>query len=638
MSYKKNILLGVAILTIAIFTSSCKNPLAEMVKLATDQELTVDPNPLELHGGEVGFTMSAKLPVAMMKKGTKYSLEVSYVGTDVSKIADGTPMEGITGGKVTVGAIGFDGDKYQDQAEDPKVSKDFSFAYEDQYATGGLVLKGIATKIKNNKSKEFGPVPMKVADGRFVKGVSLTSLLLKSPVDGVNPTTGESPFAYGAHNFEGPKDEFLTIPIFFEQGSSAISPSTADNKATMDMMSELFKDTEVAPFNASGVSSHSPEGSEAINTGLADSRANALEAQFRRMPALFKYDKDKITEFKFNIERNALGQTVPEFRQLVDASSLTQEQKAEAKEILGRDGDFVENAQELQNKPYYKTLFDEVFPKMRYAKTQVKKSGAVKDLPEMSVMVKKMQAGELAADQLTEQEFLYVAANTPDLDERMAILMTAAKNYQTWKVHNNIGATLLDVALLKNDMSKVDPAIEQFTASMGKRETGEAAYNMAMAYAMKKDNAKMEEYLAKAVQLGSDNNPQVSKLIAGASGYLKFKEAKRYNDGKYQEAEDILNGAAMTNPNIFNKGLAQLLNRKYDQAITSFSSAFQKNSKDAVSQYAMAIAYARKGDESNMSSALKKSCELNSDMKAKALKDVEFDKYKGNSSFTDAIK
>ncbi len=638
MSYKKNILLGLAIIGIAVFTSSCKNPLAEMVKLANQQDLNVDPNPLELHGGEVGFTMSAKLPVAMMKKGTKYSLEISYVGTDVSKIAENTPMEGIPGGKVTVGAIGFDGDKYQDQAEDPKVSKDFSFAYEDQYANGGLIVKGIATKIKNNKSKEFGPVPMKVADGRFVKGVSLTSLLLKSPVDGVNPTTGESPFAYGAHNFEGPKDEFLEIPVFFEQGSSAISPSTANNKATMDMISELFKDTEVAPFSATGVSSHSPEGSESINTGLAESRAAALENQFKRMLALFKYDKDKVSEFTFNFEKRSLGQTVPEFRQLVDASSLSEEQKAEAKEILGRDGDFVENAQELQNKPYYSTLFNEVYPKMRYAKTQVKKPGAVKGLPEMSAMVKKMQAGELEADQMTEQEFLYVAANTPDLDERLAILMTAAKNYQTWKVHNNIGATLLDIALLKNDMSKVDPAIEQFTASMGKRETGEAAYNMAMAYSMKGDDAKMEEFLNKAVQLGSDNNPEVTKLIKGAAGYLKFKEAKRYNDGKYQEAEDILNDAAMTNPNVFNKGLAQLLNRKYDQAIASFSSAFQKNDKDAVSQYAMAIAYARKGDESNMSAALKKSCSLNNDMKAKALKDVEFDKFKTNSSFMDAIK
>ncbi|GAB4399592.1 MAG: hypothetical protein OHK0053_20030 [Microscillaceae bacterium] len=610
-----------------------------MVKIAVQQKVNVDPNPLEVHGGDVGFTMSAELPVAMMKKGTKYTLEVSYVPTDVTKITDGTPIEQISGNALSVGAIPFDGDKYQGQTENPNISKDFNFAYEPKYENGGLVVKGIATKLKNNKSKEFGPVPLRVQDGGFVKGIATTSLLLKSPVDGVNPSTGESPFAYGAHGFQGPKDEFLSVDIFFEQGSATVTPNTAGNKQVIETVSELFKGTQVPPFTATGVSTHSPEGREAINTDLAEKRAAALEQQFKRTMALLKYKEEQLKDYQFSFEKRVLGETLPEFNELVDGSSLTPEQKSEAKSIMGKDGDFVEKEQELQSKPYYRTLMTEVYPKMRRASTQVKKPGAAKSLPEMSALVKKIQAGEEKAEALTEQEYLYTAANTPDLDERLAILNTAAQKYQTWKVHNNIGATLMDIAIFKNDMSKVDQAIGQFEASMGKRETGEAAYNLAMAYSLKGDQAKMEEYLKKAVSLRSgDNDPTVAKLIKGAEGYLKFKEAKRYNDGRYQDAEDILSQAAGTVPNIFNKGLAQLLNRKYDAALSSFSSAAQKNPKDAVVQYAMAVAYARKGDESNMAAALKKSCELNANMKAKALRDVEFDKYKESAGFRDAIK
>ena len=187
-------------------------------------------------------------------------------------------------------------------------------------------------------------------------------------------------------------------------------------------------------------------------------------------------------------------------------------------------------------------------------------------------------------------------------------------------------------------MSKVDEAISQLDASMGKKETGEAAFNLALAYSMKGDEAKMEEYLEKAANLGS-SDANVSKLINGAKAYLAIKAAGARDDGKYKEAEDLLGDAPANNPNMFNKGLAQLLQGvNYDAAIASMVSATQKNPDDAISQYGLAIAYARKGDENNMASALKKACELDGDLKAKAAKDVEFDKFSASQSFKDAIK
>ncbi len=645
MNYRKNLILGLATFVSAAMMIGCSNPIAQMVKLAQEQSLEVNPNPLELHGDQVPFTMSAKLPIDMMKKGTKYTLEVAYIPSDdfdtmqPDALAGGEDGNEFASSAQTIGAIPFDGDKYQGQTEDPKVSKEFNFAYEDKYENGGLIVRGIATKIKNNKSKFFGPVKLVVADGGLVKGVATTSRLVKSPVDGVNPTTSESPFAYADPNYTGPVDEYADVNIYFEQSSARVLPTTASNRETMEMVAELYEDTKVAPFEASGTSSHSPEGRESVNTQLADDRASSLEQNFKGMLKSFNYSGDTIEDITFTFEKKVLGETLPEFNRLVDESSLSPEEKSEAKEVMGRDGDFVEKEQELQTKPYYSTLMSEVYPQMRYAKTSIKKPGAAKTLPEMSAMVKSMmESDSLSKDALTEQEYLYVASETPDLEERLAILGMAAENYQTWQVHNNIGATYMDMALLKNDMSNVDKAIEQFDASMGKKETGEAAYNLAMAYSMKGDMDKMEEYLQKAADLGGEGQ-MAQSLINGAKAYLAIKEAKARDDGKYKEAEDLLGNAPQSNPNLFNKGLAQLLQGvNYDAAIASFTSAAQKNPQDAMTQYGLAIAYARRGDESNMSSALKKACEMDSDLKAKALDDVEFDKYKGSSSFQDAIK
>jgi tetratricopeptide (TPR) repeat protein len=638
MTQRKNLVLGLALLGTTVLASGCKNPLAEMVKLAKDQELTVDPNPLELHGDQVKFNMSAKLPVKMMKKGTKYTLETSYVPGDIETKVD---MQPLPADAQKVGAVPFDGDQYQGQTTDPKVSKEFSFAYQENYEVGGLFIKGIASKGEGEKmkTKEFGPVRLKVKDGRFVKGVSTTCRLVKSPVDGLNATTGESPFAYGDHGYVGPKDEFLEIPLFFERGSANVNPTFGTNKQTMETISTLFKDTKVPPFEAMGTSSHSPEGSETVNTGLAENRAVALDKAFKGMLQRFKYNKDTVSMYKFNFEKKTLGNTIPEFSQLINASNLSPEQKTEAKETLEADGDFVEKERRLQGKAYYKDLMNDVYPKMRYAKVNVKKPGAAKSIAEMNAMTKKMMEGTEKTDALTEQEFLYVAENTPDLKERIDILNQAAKSYDTWKIHNNIGAAYLDMALLMNDKTKADNAIQSLNTSMAKRETGEAAYNLAMAYSMKGDKAKMEEYLQKAVNLGADNNPKVASLINGAKGYMAIKAARARDDGKYREAEDVLGQAPMSNPNLFNKGLAQLLQGvNYDAAIASFNSAAQKNPNDAITHYGLAIAHARKGDEGNMSSALKKACELNADLKAKAIKDVEFDRFKGNNSFKDAIK
>ncbi len=67
------------------FAFSGCNSLKKMVKMAQEQQLTVEPSPLELQGDSVSFNMSAKLPVKMLKKGKVYTVNTFYQYGDQRK-------------------------------------------------------------------------------------------------------------------------------------------------------------------------------------------------------------------------------------------------------------------------------------------------------------------------------------------------------------------------------------------------------------------------------------------------------------------------------------------------------------------------------------------------------------------------
>ncbi|MCS6821331.1 MAG: tetratricopeptide repeat protein [Microscillaceae bacterium] len=630
---KKVVIGSLAFLGSVVMFTACKNPLAQMIKLADQQKLTVEPSPLELHGDKVNFTVGANLPVAMMKKGSVYELEVHYIAKNIETVTD----DGKATPDISVGKISFDGDKYAGQKSEPRETRPFGFGYEDRLKEGGLMVKGnVFKKGKEKDKKSFGPVRMRANGGQFVKGISTTALLVKAPASGLTYSPTESPFASVDHNLVAPQPTVKPVRLDFERGSANVNPAVGDNKNTFDMV-DLFVKEQIPPFEATVTGTHSPEGSEAVNTNLANARAKAVETAFMKTMQKYNYKKEDLTKYRFNLNPVTLKATLPEFYSLLDQSSLPAEAKSEIKSILNEKGDFVENERKLAAKPYYNNLMNEVYPKLRYAKTEVMLNANQKTPAELSALAKRITEGKEAADKLSEEEYLFVAQNTPDLKERIAILKAAASKYDTWKIQNNLGAAYLDQSLLENDKSKIDMALSALNNSISKKETAEAYYNIAMAYAMQGKMKECEENLKKALNVGS-SNPKVNKLLKGASGYFAIRAAETFDSPKYKEAVDLLNDAQANNPNLFNKGLAQLLSRRYDEAIASFNAALQKNNKDAITYYALAITAARKNDENAMASNLKKACELNSDLKAKAIKDVEFDKYKSSGAFKDAIK
>ena len=168
----------------ALSLAGCSLP--QMVKMSKDQNLTVTPNPLELHKDTVAFDMAANLPVKMLKKGTVYTVNTFYKYGEKEKSLDPIP---------------FKAEDYPNAAtEQPSVTKNFTFAYEPAMKTGVLEVEGVASKGSKSKASPR----MQVATG-----IITTSKLVK-PVFYA---------AYAGHGYNNQEEITpIVIPDFiFEQ-------------------------------------------------------------------------------------------------------------------------------------------------------------------------------------------------------------------------------------------------------------------------------------------------------------------------------------------------------------------------------------------------------------------------------------
>lgn len=628
MIQNRKLVFALAVVGSLTFASGC-NSLSKMVKMAKEQELKVEPSPLEAHGNQVNFKMSAKLPVKMLKKDTEYTVKVSFVN------------EGAEEGKETfkkeVGNLTFVANDFlaKSKEEQPSIAKDLSFAYEPQYERGDLVVQGVASK--KNKTKNTPQMPV-------AKGIITTSTLVKGIV--AEPyemgDKGDGTFAYLEHGYTEKPAEQVYVDFIFDKGSSALRTAEVRDKGKMIDAFVASKNIKTedgkAVVNIKG--SHSPEGAETINTNLANQRAKVMEDYYRKQMGKYNYKKEKI-EIEFKNTSQVLDETTPEFLSLVKANgNLTSEQKSEVESVMNGEGDFVAKEMKLQKMPYYETLMNEVYPALRYARTDVFQGAMKKSDAEISTTAKKIVDGKAKHDALTEDEMLYAAHLSPDMTEKQAIYNAAIKHNDSHAAHNNLGVVYLENALKETAAKRgelVNTGITHLEMSKNKKETAEVNYNLALAYALQNKENESNTALNRAIEVGS-TNPSTQKKLNSARGIMLIKMAKKHDDQNYVAADQYLSAAGNSNKPLYNKGLAQLLHRDFDKAMVSFDEAINAAPNDSWSHYAKAVTAARQGKEDVMVQSLKKAVELNSELRARALKDLEFEKYFNSANFKDAIR
>ncbi|MBC7923733.1 MAG: hypothetical protein H7Z75_21875 [Ferruginibacter sp.] len=594
---KNTKLLSAVVLFSTVTFSGCT--LSKMVKKSKEQQLTVTPSPLEVHADEVKFNVSGVLPVKMMKKKTTYTQDFDYTY--------GTQRQDV--GNIEFKATDFPNAK----KEQPKSAKDFSFAYADGMQRGQLVVKGIASK--GSKTKE-------APEAEVALGVITTSRLVRDA----------SVVAYAASGYNNqPEFEPTTVAFYFLQGSSVLRPVETRGKRGTYLNAFIAEKNVTRSVSLTGT--HSPEGAETINEKLADQRAKAIEKYYRGQLKKFDY-RDAADSIEFITK--AIVQDWTMFKDtLATYESVTQEQKDQIQAVVdGSGGSFVEKERQLKSLASYRKLLNEVYPKLRTAETEILSLVAKKPDNEILALAQQVAGGTASADTLNDLELGYAATLTPDLNEKRAIYEAYTKKTDGWQAHNNFGAVHLELAKKETDKAKmtqlVDAAITHFQQSNNKKENAEAYSNLAVAYGVKGQRAEATAAVDKAAGLGGGE--EVTRSINSTKGALQIRSAQ------YAEAISTLSNAGQSPDVLYNRGLAQVLNKEYDKAAATLSEVTTANAQDATAYYVAAIAAARLKREDQMTAALTKAIGLSSDLRTKAMQDLEFNAYVNSEAFKNAVK
>jgi Flp pilus assembly protein TadD len=566
-----------------------------MIKLAKEQKLEIKPNPLEVHKDTVNFDLSGNLPVKMLKKGTVYTLNSYYKYNE---------------GEIALPPVPLKAEEYPNSSvEQPKIAKAFMFAYKDAYKTGTVEIQGVASK--GTKSKTTPRLP-------YATGLITTSKLVQKSYYA----------AFAAHSYNNQEELIpVVIPNFiFERGKSVLRAS--ETKAEQGKQLDAFIASKNITRTVTITGTHSPEGLERINSKLSEERAAAIEKFYRS--EMKKYDYQGVAaDIKFILK--PIVDDWSEFKTALAAyAGISADEKSAYLTVINSGAAFEEQEKQLKKLSTYNKVFKDVYPGLRAAKTEILTIKAKKTDAEISVLAKQMTTGQAGMDALTFDELMYSATLTPSLEEKTAIYEAATKKGTNWTAHNNLGAAYLQ-AVIENP-SKTDliaKASSQLEIASKLNPSSEVRANLASVSLMQGNPYKAFAH-ARAALTGANND--VTRGVNGVKGACEIYMAN------YGAAVSSTSSANASEVNLFNKGLAQLLNKDFSNASSSFAEASRKNANYAIAYYGAAVAAARSGNGDAVVSSLVSAVKIDAELKAKALTDLEFAKFNTTDAFRNALK
>lgn len=589
--------------------SACSN-LQSIVDKSANQQITVKPDPLVLHGDSVRFDMEATLPQRMMNKNITYIIEPQFEYQNRFQDVNGQ--------------IVFDGANVS-RNETPQRSQSMSFPYREGMENGNLNVVGRVSHKKNDKSASSGS--KKVADG-----VITTSRLARI---GQYTGEGEIPMLglYMGHGYSDLAEiEPTEVEFFFQQGRSTLRPSEVNSDRGRYLKAFIADNNVTKTVSITGT--HSPEGSERVNRDLSKNRAQQIELFYRT--EMEKYDyRGESQEVQFIIK--PVVDDWSDFRVLLDDyDGLSDGEKVEYFEIIGGPGDFDSKERAMQRLPTYRRVFNDLYPKLRIARTEILTTKDKKTEAEISTLSNQIVRGNLTADELTEEEMGYAAALEPSLTSKQRIYEAQAAAYNSPMAHNNLGVVYLNQASRsasssdKNDL--LNKAIRSFEAANADGRNGYATHNLGQVYLMRGDYQTAYKHFSDASTMNIEGDSDFEHLNDGIRGAVDIL------NGDYKLATIRLNNAPENEVNLFNKGLAYLLAEDYRNATNAFEESVMVNRDFGYGYYGLAIIAARAENAQVAIENIKKASERSSDLKKRAATDLEFRNVRNSSEFRDAIR
>src|SRR5690606_14823397 len=296
---------------------------------------------------------------------------------------------------------------------------------------------------------------------------------------------------------------------------------------------------------------------------------------------------------------------------------ISSEEKAEYLNIINGGGSFEDQEKQMKRLSTYRKVFRDVYPKLRTAKTEILVVKEKKTDAEISVLAKQITQGA-KADTLSFEELMYAATLTPSLEEKEAIYSAATKKGSNWNAHNNLGAVYLAQAKENsaNATALADKAQAQLELASRIQDAPEIQANLASVQMIKGNFYAAYNHAAKALNSGLQGD--------NAAGVNGVKGAAEIAKAQYADAIRSTSNATDDVENLFNKGLAQLLNKDFQNAANSFNDAIQKDGNFALAHYGAAVAAARQNNGDDVVKHLTNAVRADSNLKAAALSDLEF--------------
>lgn len=521
---------------------------------------SVNPNPLETEAGKVPTTINGKFPEKYMKK------KAIVTVTPELRYADGKTAKG--------NGATFQGEKVagNNQTIQYKVGGNYtmntSFDYVPEMQKSDLYLTFDAY---------VGKKKVNVPEVKVATGVISTSEFYKK-------TLASDGACIAPDSFQRVKAQKQEAEIKFLINQANLRKSEMKNnsvKEFVQMLKKINRDKEGLNIKNVEVAAYaSPEGGVKFNDKLASKRQNTSE----------KYVKQtlKKTKVSTDIDARYTAQDWDGFQKLVAASNL--QDKDVILRVLSMYQDPQEREQQIRNMSAgFRELADGILPELRRSRLIIN----YETIGRSDDQIKEQYNAD--PTKLSADELLYAAALEDNADKKEAIYKKTAEIYPNDnRAFNNVAA--LEFAKGNNDAAKEYLA----KAVNAKSDAAEANANKGLVALLEGNTAEAQNHIAKAT---------------GANDLNKALGALNIANGKYAQAEQNFNGV-----NSNTAALAQILNKNYAGAISTLNGV--KN-KTGVTDYLLAIANARQGNNDAASSYLKSALQKDPSLASYAANDLE---------------
>lgn len=521
---------------------------------------SVNPNPLETEAGKVPTTINGKFPEKYMKKKAVVTV------TPELRYADGKTAKG--------NGATFQGEKVagNNQTIQYKVGGNYtmntSFDYVPEMQKSDLYLTFDAY---------VGKKKVNVPEVKVATGVISTSEFYKK-------TLASDGACIAPDSFQRVKAQKQEAEIKFLINQANLRKSEMKNNSVKEfvkMLKKINSDREGLNIKNVEVAAYaSPEGGVKFNDKLASKRQNTSE----------KYVKQtlKNTKVKTDVDARYTAQDWDGFQKLVAASNL--QDKDVILRVLSMYQDPQEREQQIRNMSAgFRELADGILPELRRSRLIIN----YETIGRSDDQIKEQYNAD--PTKLSADELLYAAALEDNADKKEAIYKKTAEIYPNDdRAFNNVAA--LEFAKGNNDAAKEYLA----KAVNAKGDAAEANANKGLVALLEGNTAEAQNHIAKAT---------------GANDLNKALGALNIANGKYAQAEQNFNGV-----NSNTAALAQILNKNYAGAISTLNGV--KN-KTGVTDYLLAIANARQGNNDAASSYLKSALQKDPSLASYAANDLE---------------